>query len=64
MNGVINVSPKSNFHSQLLKEIVSCDAFLLDINRSREDQVMEGKQPELDQHTVALAGEGSYFKIV
>lgn len=41
---------KSNFHSQLLKETVSCDAFLLDINRSREDQVME-KQPELNTHT-------------
>lgn len=39
---------KSNFHSQLLKETVSCDAFLLDINRSREDQVIEGKQPGLN----------------
>lgn len=46
LNGVINVSPKGNFHSQLPKETVSCDAFLLDINRSREGQVMEGKQAE------------------
>lgn len=53
LNGVINVPPKSNFHSQLPKETVSCDAFLLDINRSREDQVKEGKQPDPDTHTSA-----------
>lgn len=44
LNGVINVSPKGNFHSQLPKETVSCDAFLLDINRSREGQVMGGER--------------------
>lgn len=53
LNGVINVPPKSNFHSQLPKETVSCDAFLLDINRSREDQVKEGKQPDPDTHASA-----------
>lgn len=42
--GVINVSPKGNFHSQLPKETVSCDAFLLDINRSRKGQVMGGNR--------------------
>lgn len=57
--GAINVSPppkkqKSNFHSQLLKESVSCDAFLLDINRSREEQVTEGKQPQVSEHVAAL----------
>lgn len=46
LNGLINVSPKGNFHSQLPKESLSCDAFLLDINRPREGQVMEGKQAE------------------
>lgn len=64
LNGVINVSPKGNFHSQLPKETVSCDAFLLDINRSREGQVMEGKQAEsMHQPTTGCLKQASKNRI-
>lgn len=63
MNGAINAPPptppptqkkkESNFHSQLPKEILCCDAFLSDINQSREG-VTERLYPEQSQQWISL----------